>query len=380
MHVDGQTLDGPRAVRPAELAHTMELVNDVFDPERRLMYERFPVLFADDNLPNCRIILDGAQPISHVACLVRDAVIGDPTVSTACVGAVATHSAYRGHRLASAILDDCDHWMRRRGVHLVIVSGSRGLYLRRGLRTVGERRTYHLTPEVAPLLLDPSLDVRPGGPETTDALAELYDQKPVRYVRSASDWEQWLRAARCENRPARPMIAWSRGQARAYVVHTLPQEGDLAGRRAAEWAGEPAHVAAILAHIATLPHVQQVDVELDVVEDPELARALDDAGLAFTPGRGGPTVKVLRPAALFDVLRPYLTGRARELTVQDAGEGARFSLGTQTLDLAVDEVARTFFGDPDGLLPEKLAAAGELGHTILENVPCPLPRYGYNYT
>jgi len=381
MKRDNLKLEGPRGTRRDEVERLIELVNGVFRGDGNGdMYEQFPVLFGDANLENCRIVLHCGRPVSHVAYLPRRAVIGGPTISVGCVGAVCTHEEYRGRGIASMILDDCERRMREQGVDVAVISGGRGLYQRRGARTVGEHYEYRITRADAAALADDSLTVRPGGIGDVPLLARLYDTNPVRFVRSRADWAAWVAAGRCANVASRPMVGYVSGKPAAYVVHNYENIGQKPVSAAGEWAGDPGHVAAILAVLATECERGYVDVGADPAADGALIRLLADTGIRHKPTSQGRTIKVLRPSALFEKLRPWLRAPACDIKVTDVGEGARFELGAEELVLPVEDIARALFGDPEGGVPGRLRAAGLLGRTMLGAFPFALPRYGYNYT
>ena len=374
-------LEGPRGTRIDERDKMIRLVNHVFMEQQNRsgdMREFFPVLFADQNLENCRILLDGGQPVTHVGYVVRDAIIRASTVTLACVGSVCTYEDYRGRGLASAVLDDCEARMRRQGVDVVLVSGGRGLYLRRGARTVGRHVRYRLTPADANRLEDRSISIRPARAEDRPILAALYDMSPVRHVRSPLDWDRWLACGWCGMAVAPVYFACRGDEPTAYVVQAKLRDEQEAAV-AHEWAGDAAAVAALLAALPGLSERAVAEVVADPIMDGPLVAILDAAGLDAEPANFGRTVKVLRPSALFDKLRPQLTPRGRDIRVTATGDGARLKLGPDALELAADEVARAFFGDPDDVLPARFESAGSLGRAWLDSFPFPLPRYGYNY-
>ncbi len=380
MKWDGTTFAGPRGTRPGEIDKLMELVDGIFAsnwPVR--MRGRFPALFSEENLDNCRIILDGGRPVSHVGYLVRDAVIAGPPIRIASIGAVCTHPDYRKRHLASAILDDCEQRMREQGVDVVFISGTLNIYLRRGARMVGEQFEYELTREVGSTLADGSMEVRPAGVEDIPILAALYNSKLVYHSRSNRDWQRWLEWKLCEKGIATPLVGYLGGKPIAYVAHVdkSRQADDISF--ACEWAGQASDILKVLASILVSSKRDHVKFTVDSIEDPVLTQALQDAGIEGKEAELWRTVKVLRPWALFEKLRPHLAEPASGIKVTNVGEGARLELESEVLDLAVEEVARAFFSDPTGELPQKFASAGKLGRALLDTFPLPLPRYGYNY-
>ncbi len=381
MNVDGQSLEGPRGVRRDELSKAMQLVNHVFaSGDEEDMYLRFPVLFADENLENCRVLFDRGRPGSHAAYIVRDAVVGGPTLSLALLGSVCTHEDYREHRLASTVLDDCERRMRSQGVDAVIISGALGLYLRRGARTVSEQYRFTITSMAAAAFTDASLEIRPGSTEDAAVMAALYDSEPVRFVRSRTDWEKLLGKERHASCPSRPHIGYVRRKPVAYVVAENREECQTPASHVDEWAGDTADLMKTVAAVSRLPGRDPIEMAVDREADAALVRTLTEAGIARAPADFGRTVKVLRPAAMFDKLRPYLTLPARDIKVAEVGEGAKLGLDGDVLTLAVEELSRAFFGDPEGVLTDKFEAAGKVGRAMRQNFPAPLPRYGYNFT
>ncbi|MFW6107696.1 MAG: GNAT family N-acetyltransferase [bacterium] len=373
----------PRGARPEDLRPVVDLINRaLLHPSHKGgdMHEHFPVLFSDENLANCRIITAAGRPVSHVAYLVRDALIAGPSITTALLGAVCTDPAYRGRGLASRVLDDCEARMRRQGVDVAIISGGRGLYRRRGARRVGICRGFEMTGGEPVLRGDQPPGIREGALSDRPSLARLYDRRDVRFVRPASDWDRWLQSS-YSGLAVWPLYVGLRdGHITAYVL-IRPSDGEDTPRGDAyEWAGRAEDVAALL---AALPELWggRVTVKAEVGADDDLIELLEAAGLSAEPTQLSRTVKVLRPAALFEKLRPHLPAPASEVEVEPTrDEGARFKLGGADLALPVEDLGPLFFGDLEGEVTGKLDAAGELGAVLRAALPFPLPRYGYDYT
>jgi len=372
-------VEGPRAVGRDEREALRRLVNGVFrSGGRGDMFEQSPVLYADENLDNCRIILVDGQPVSHVGCVVRDAALGGPVASVACLGSICTRTDCRGRGFSTALLDDCEQALRGRGIDLVLISGDRGLYIRRGARTVGRELRYEVTRQAAVRLPTTIEETLQGGIAEASTLSQLYASKSVRFVRTDDDWRRWLRAGRCENGTLAPLVGLSGGQPVAYVVHnwTSPRQEKV---HTAEWAGAPAAVAGLIGTLAGKLDAGHVEVIADSIADAELVGLLDDAGLTGAATAGVRTAKVLRPSALFEKCRPHLVADACDIRATDLGEGVRLSLGRDAIELPVEEVATMFFGGPDDALPAKIRSAGGLGKILSRCLPFPLPRYGYNF-
>ncbi|MFO7899562.1 MAG: GNAT family N-acetyltransferase [Planctomycetota bacterium] len=382
MKSNDELFSEPRGARPDDRPAVVDLINRaLLHPSHKSgdMDEHFPVLFADENLANCRIITAGGRPVSHVAYLVRDAVVGGPTITTALVGAVCTDEACRGRGLASRVLDDCEARMRKQGVDAAMISGGRGLYRRRGARPVGICRAFEMTGEES-IPGDGALTFREGALSDRPALARLYEQQAVRFERPANDWDAWLRSTYSGLDVWPLYVALRDADITAYVLIRPSGGGDTPRGDAYEWGGRPEDVAALL---AALPGLWggRVTVKAEVGADDDLIELLEAAGPSAEPRQLSRTVKVLRPAALFENLRPHLPAPASAIEVEPADEeGARFKLGDAALALPVEDLGPLFFGDLEGEVTGRLDAAGELGAALRAALPFPLPRYGYDYT
>jgi GNAT superfamily N-acetyltransferase len=374
-------LDGPRPVRPHEFDAMMELVNGTFRGSTcGDMQQRFPLLFGETGRSYCHVMVDGERPVSHVALLVRDATICGATVKTASVGAVCTDEAYRGHGLASRILDECERALRSEGVDVMLISGNRGLYHRRGARFVGRAKRYEVPLDVLAKFADPALNIRRIGTDDWAVLDQLNSARPIHFVRSESDWLALLAAGRCENHHAAVWLAERDDSPVAYAVHCRERNDGDPCSLACEWAGGPADVLAMLHAATTDADREQVGILAEAVADAGLIECLDPTDVPATTGHLQRIAKVLRPSAFYDKIRAQLPSPANEFAVTDDGEGAVFSLGSESLALPVEDVAPMLFGDSEGEVNERLRSKGTLGETLAADFALALPRYGFNYT
>jgi GNAT superfamily N-acetyltransferase len=382
MTTDVTNLDGPRAVAADELPRVMELIDGVFAADGPVsMFDRFPVLFAADNLENCRVIFGGSRPVSHAAYLPCEISFHETTISAACLGAVCTDENYRGRGLSTAVLNDCEVRMRRRGIELLLISGRRGLYERRGARTVGSRRRIVFTRDLLDDLEDDMLDIRPAGPDDLEILASLYASGPVHFVRSTHQWKRWLACERCENATSRPLLAMTTdGRPTAYVVHKHTNFRGEPISSIGEYAGDTVDVISTLATAPRLTGRRDVVLDMQLPLEETMRERLSRGGLNGEAAQGDRTVKVLQPAALFEKCRRWMPPATHSMTVADAPSGLRFTLKGDELEVPAESVARLLFGDPEGALIPRLRAKGHLGRVVSSFEPFPLPRYGYNYT
>jgi GNAT superfamily N-acetyltransferase len=386
---DPAHLEGPLGARPEDGPALLALINRVFTRNgSNDMGGRFPVLWGPDNLENCRIFVEGDRPVAHVGTIARDAVLGGPRTRISCVGCVGTDPDYRGHGLATRLLDDAETRMRHGGVDIVMISGGRGLYKRRGARAVGRWRRFTLSADAVAAFADHSLEVRLASPYDAPTLAGLYQTKPARFERTLDDWTAHLSSGQCECSTAVAFLGLRDGRPAAYIAHKAWGKLSNPISDLGEWAGPAGDVLALAAAAVERAGRPEIEIKLDPAADPDLAvRVAERAGEGEACSHGA-TFKVLRPAALYEACRPHLSGPARTIGVsefetpsEDGGVnvGAGFELGGTSIELPVEQVARLFFGDPGGDLDERLRAAGDVGAALLDAFPFPVPRYGYSY-
>lgn len=133
-------MQGPRASKKAEYESVLTLINQVFRINNNFaptMSTEYPLLLCYENMDNMRIILEDDQPVSTVSYCTTNMIIEGATLKAASVGSVCTHPGYRGRNYATQLMDDVEARMKDNGVEVMLVSGDRDLYLRRGCVTVG---------------------------------------------------------------------------------------------------------------------------------------------------------------------------------------------------------------------------------------------------
>ncbi len=191
------SLDGPRGVRPEELPALLRLVDGVFHPESPGMQAEFPTLFHVRNGAWLRTFWDGADAVAHAGCWLGRIRSRGRSLDVAHLGAVCTAPEARGRGLATALLDDALPRLRAAGVGLLLISGDRPLYRRLGARPFWGLRRHTLDAGAASALGGGALGVtvlEEPAPEAVAALRALHAAEPVRYERTAEEWDALLPA------------------------------------------------------------------------------------------------------------------------------------------------------------------------------------------
>lgn len=142
----GAMIEGPRGARREELPEIIGLSNRVFYPDGRVRMERvLPMLFANANVRNLRILVDESKVVAMAGMVISDLTMDEIRVRAACIGSVCTREEHRGRGLAAALMEDAVSHAASRGACLALISGGRGLYRRMGCVDAGLFRVIDVT-------------------------------------------------------------------------------------------------------------------------------------------------------------------------------------------------------------------------------------------
>jgi predicted N-acetyltransferase YhbS len=375
----------PRACRAEELPALVRLANAVFrSGGSGDMAAEYPLVFDCENLDGLRIISDQRGPVAHVGVCIRDAHLLGARLRVASIGAVCTDPAHRGQGLASVLMSDARRFARDRGASLMLISGGRGLYHRLGYVTVGRFLRYRMDSSQLNGAESPEVELGSQRMEEIPRLAGLYQNEPVRFLRSGADWRRLLQAAMLMNAAADLVTIHHDGRLIAYVGAQRPNSDapaadrvvrvqEMAGARRAIIAALPLLLRRYDASAVTLA-VQPTDFEFAFA-----AKQHDwtPTVVAF-PG----TLGVIDPPAFMGAIQPLLDERSATvgLTIHATEEGAVFTLGAQRYEVAAPgPLAALLFGGETEEAQSLPRCEGRLAQVLCSLFPLPLLWYGYNY-
>jgi GNAT superfamily N-acetyltransferase len=374
-------LEGPRAVRPAELAGVIRLATSIFRHEGGTdMGAAFPTFFNGQNLENLRIVLEAGRPVAMAGCVMRGLSLAGTKVPVALVGTVCTLEEFRGQGIAGRIVEDVVARAVAQGAVAILVSGGRGLYGRMGFVDAGLWRIARVEKSHALPRLTCSV-----GEWTANDIPEmvaLYQAEPVRFERDAEEMQTLLEARSLHARPARAWLCRVRDKLAAYACTTGPDQGSGESvLKALEIAGSRHALLASLPAILAASHAGSVEIETPAsdLEMQTLANAWDLPSV--NRGFHG-TVKIVDRPRFFSAIEGYialrLTRAERAALVIDCGATVVFRYDGEELLIANDaDLAALVFGSVAQAPP---SAGGRRLREILARVfPMPLPGYGLNY-
>lgn len=379
-------LDGPRSLRTGEMPALRALESTVF---RSTMPDEYPQVFNDDNYENLTVCFDGARCVSHVGMVPRGASILGCRIDVGLIGGVATDPEYRGRGLAGACVDHAIDQARRAGIDLLLVSGSRSLYLRRDCVAVGQDTEFTLAPSNVPDLaaLDlPRVRVEPLPEADLPLIRAAYGREPVRFLRHAEDYTDLYRCGVVLNAPSEFFgVRDENGAFLAYLIAPRRARPDGAAL-IAEFGGDRRAALAALPHL--LPRYDGAPLRLHVARHDTLLHALlTRAGIpASAPVPASGTVRIVHFPQLMERLRPLFVetlGRAAASRFAFAEEGdtciVRFA--GKALRVGRADAARLLFGTPDAQDEPKLLAAldREMADALRAVLPVPALWYGLSY-
>jgi len=383
--------DGPTTPTAEQLPAVVELANRVFRSGRSGdMGREYPTLFRPDGLEQMRIVLHKGRPVSHVGVVLGDVSLLGCSTRVASIGAVCTDEAFRGRGLGGTLMDDAVRHACKQGAAVMLISGGRSLYTRRGAYSVGAFARYTFAADALPTMDGLSLD-----PVTADGVAiagealRLFEGEPIRYHRDIEDYRTQLGSRNLVNRPGETVLVRRGGRPSAVLSVNLPlcvpQQKDVLIVQ--ELAGSRPDVLAAAGALTARNHAASLQVEA-YAQDLTLASLAAEAGAKAHSTAFPGTVKILDVATLWQDFWPLLAERigpatARSIDVSfqadDFGvQSVEIRRGSEAVKIEGAKEALSAFFDPSDTSP-LATAQGPLAELLRQALPLPLPMYGLNY-
>ena len=127
--------------RLKELSALRRLLNEVFITERGAQGDLFayaPLLYAEDNVENLRVVRQGRTIVGHAGILERPVRWRGQVLRAGLIGGVCARQDLRGEGIGTLAMQDAARRMAELGLDFgVLWTGSHGFYERLGWRTVG---------------------------------------------------------------------------------------------------------------------------------------------------------------------------------------------------------------------------------------------------
>lgn len=365
------------------------LCNRVFRPDGWAdMRAQYPLVLRRDRPEQLRVIEEHGRPVSLVCMVEGRASLLGCDVRLALIGLVCTGPECQGRGMAGVLMDDAIDRATAQGYGLMLISGGRTLYTRRGSHYAGDFVKYALDPAKLPPA--DGLTVTELAPERAHEAWPLLEAEPIRFRRTPQEYEKLLATHWVVGYPGSTWLVERGGRPVAVfsINHKrLPDPAKIEAFGVREVAGSRRAVMAAAGELARRLGAKHVEWE-GCGRDAALADACAAVGAPPTRISHYGTVKLLSVEKLLGAFRPLLRERLGEETAAALTVTSRIENGTVRRlafelngeKLAVDgevEALAALFGSPE---IDPLAAAPETWRGVLGRaLPLPLPLYGLNY-
>jgi GNAT superfamily N-acetyltransferase len=301
------SMDRVQTATKHDLPEVIKLINTVFisdRPESSRMEEKFPIFLSEANLDHIFIVADQEKTVSHAAYYPSKVLIQGIPIHVGSVGSVCTDAAYRGQGIASRILDALEDQARSEGIQVLFISGERGLYLRRKCKQVGGFKEFMLNRSQAAETLPPNVELRESDAGCILGMATVYNQEPVRFYRTAVEFEQLLKAGLLPffTSTNKAYVLTAGGRIVAYFV--LGSSNDQTRRGSiVEYAGDRQLLRSAFDQVLHREALDHLTVQVPGF-DP-LTAFLEHGSINAQIIHQVGTVKIINLASLMESLRPY---------------------------------------------------------------------------
>lgn len=379
-----------RAATQEDFPAVLQLINSIFPVRAKIpfkMEEKFPLFLCVDNLENIRVICQNGRPVSVAGYFPSTLSIEGCEVRVASVGSVCTDSEYRDQGLASKIMNDLEAEVKQKGIGLLLISGTRSLYLRRNCALIGGFMKYELDKTSIPLTSLPSdVEIVDYEPEFLNQVVHLYNHEHVRFIRSFIEFRALMESALIADYDCTYRMCVIKRTARiaAYFLLRIFHQNDAWGE-VVEYAGDRDLVAAALKMMLAVGALNRIRVHVPV-DDPLISYLRELPARLRNENQLG-TVKITDFSTLIKDLTPYFsqyTPHEYLHSMRSNEKNGHFSFASLSGLLKMEcaeSMVQLIFGFPSNkrlpkYLREQVKQQPELEEFINSVLPIPLPWTG----
>ncbi|WP_165972187.1 GNAT family N-acetyltransferase [Paenibacillus piri] len=369
-----------KSAKPENIGQLVALADRIFrKPGQTSMGTAYAQLFANENADRLLMVEEDGQPVSLVGLLPARLSVAGCTIPVVSMGSVCTDMAYRGRNYADLLVKRSIARCAEEGAQLLLISGTRGLYLRNDGMEVGGLKRFAIRSagELPSSAETEAYAMRPyDGAGDRAAMLRLMESDGAYYMRTDAELEQLIRsAAFLSNYPAEQHIWLSftaDGEAAAYAVFgSVKKKDGESVVEIVEYAGGDEAVIGLLGHIAGMFGFQPLSFPV-MAARASLAEALVTAGCSFTEETIPGTIRMIDFQGLWKTLRPYMEqqlGEAAlsELSLTEVGGGCRIAYKGETLTVGNRGATALLFNGPS------IVGQGELKQVLSRMFPLPFP-------
>lgn len=370
-------LDGPRTLRPDELPASHRLSVRCFGHSTLVDLPAGP--YRPTSRQSIEVISHRGVPVSQIAIYYSHLNVYGCSLRVASIGGVGTHPDYRGIGLATRLLGHCMRLVTGQRSRLLLVSGTRGLYLRGGCTLAQISEPVVLRPG-CPLPREVGTSIRPATVADAPLCARLYQAESVHFERRVEEFQGHLQSAGpgpCGDN----WIVESEGEPVAYVFLRIPwwpspgsnvRETLVQG----EYAGSRVALAGALSELVARLDLDELWMAVSW-QDADLRQMLRRSGLREDlTTMFGHTMRIVDLPSLMDDLQGYVRARLsveqiRALRFESDGDRHMIASGPDRLELDGIGVTRLVLGLPPSRKADVPAVPPALARTTSSLFPLP---------
>jgi len=355
------------------------------DLEKKIQ-ERISI--SKDDIVNLDIVLEDGRRISHVGMKEREVIIYGCRTIFGCVGGVATRSEYREKGLATRLMNRSVQRLDEDQGDVMLVSGDRDLYRRRGCVAAAPTYRFNVTREDVKKSDGTDIHIVLYEEKYLLDIVNIYQKEPVRFHRSLREFQALL-----ERRTPAPfwnetdvLILRSNGESLGYVV-TQIREDEKRGKAPimaiAEYAGDRSIITRAIKSL--FDKYGMVELMFFVPEhDVEFLHILKQRGIqGERRNLGGHTFKIVNLPRLMNRFANYMEERVGKDVADSLGftqKEDKFSITYKEnrLELDGESLVRILFGTHDGAEKDIISGAGKMAEILRSLFPIPFLWPGLN--
>ncbi|GAB4345158.1 MAG: hypothetical protein Kow0099_25200 [Candidatus Abyssubacteria bacterium] len=359
--------DGPRALGSSEHHSALKLLNSVLRPEGQSnIEEEYPLVLSERNRENMRVIVRAGEVVSHAAIYFSELRSGGLTFRVGGIGSVATHPAYRGRGLASAVLRDCLRIMRENRCHLSVLWTQRmDFYRPLGYELAGSEFLFRV--RMSDFMRIPcSCKVIPFSPQYLPAIKTIHERESLRTLRTSEEYEAYFRLPK-----ATTLLAVKDDAVTAYAIMGKGEDFRYCIH---EWGGDTNDLLCLVREFAIASAIKEVLVLSPVAENP-LARRFRQMQLPRT-------FEYLAMMCVTDIegvstlVRDHVRERiGKDFRVSEEESGVRICVGSEHAIVHPRTLVRLLFG-PDSASSLLPSLAPDTRRSLEKAFPIPLFIWG----
>ncbi len=310
-----------------------------------------------DNIVNLDIVLEDGKSISHVGIKERDIVIYGCKTKVGSIGGVATKSDYRERGLATRLMRSAVQKINDDGGDIMLVSGNRDLYRRRGCVSAAPMHQFKIHQSDAVKLDDSAVQLVPYSKDKLLDIASIYQKEPVRFRRDLNEFQALL-----ERRTPAPfwtktevLVPYDDGRFMGWLVTQEPRDAERGKGRVrgiAEYAGVRKTIADSIKPLFARYNMEEL-IFFVPEHDAELLHTLKQRGIeGERENLRGHTFRILNLPRLMDRFAPYIeerVGKDAASSLKFAQESDKFSITyeQERLELDGESLVVLIFGTYD---------------------------------